>query len=234
MSTENVPKQTRTGARKPAGGVTGGRFALLLGGPVRVTPRLRQQMAGRRVIAADSGILHAEALQVQPELWIGDFDSAPPEALEAHAGVERQAHPPEKDMTDGALALEAALARGARDILFVGALEGRTDHALAHLLQLADLAARGYRAVASSGREEAHGLGPGRHLVDLPAGTRFSLLGFTPLRAVMLRGARWSINDEHIPFASTRPLSNIAEGTVELDIEEGCGVLIASLEEAVA
>ncbi len=209
----------------------GERFALLLGGPVAITRRLRRQLEGRRIIAADAGMRHAPSLDLRPEMWIGDFDSTPPELLERHADIPRIVHPVEKDMTDGALALAAALERGARDILLIGALEGRTDHALAHLLQLADLAARGIRAWASSGREEAHGLAPGRFLVNLPANTRFSILGFTPLKSVILRGARWPLNAETIPFASTRPLSNIATGPIELDIEAGTGVLIASLPE---
>lgn len=225
-STESAASDSA--ASPPAAGE---RFALLLGGPVAITPRLRRQLEGRRIIAADAGMRHAEPLALRPELWIGDFDSAPPELMERHAAIPRIPFPADKDMTDGALALAAALERGARDILLVGALEGRTDHALAHLLQLADLAARGIRALASSGREEVHGLAPGRHLVDLPAGTRFSILGFSPLKSVMLRGARWPLNDETIPFASTRPLSNIATGPIELDIEAGTGVLIASLPE---
>ena len=227
-SPANAPATSTASATSPAAEE---RFALLLGGPVTATARLRRQLEGRRIIAADSGMRHATPLDLDPELWIGDFDSTPPGLFERHVAVPRIAHPADKDMTDGALALAAALERGARDILLVGALEGRTDHALAHLLQLADLAARGIRALASSGREEAHGLAPGHHLVDLPAGTRFSILGFSPLKSVILRGARWPLNAETIPFASTRPLSNIATGSVELDIETGTGVLIASLPE---
>ena len=40
------------------------RFAILLGGNLTVTPRLRQQLAGARVIAADSGMTHAAVLGV--------------------------------------------------------------------------------------------------------------------------------------------------------------------------
>ena len=44
------------------------RFTILLGGDVRVTERLRKQVAGTRVIAADSGIRHVPLLG----LFIGD------------------------------------------------------------------------------------------------------------------------------------------------------------------
>ncbi|MCB1719598.1 MAG: thiamine diphosphokinase, partial [Candidatus Competibacteraceae bacterium] len=48
-------------------------FVILLGGDLSPTPRLRDQVAGARAIAADSGIRHAEALGLDPELWTGDF-----------------------------------------------------------------------------------------------------------------------------------------------------------------
>ena len=53
------------------------RFIILLGGKLVRTPRLDAQMAGARVIAADAGMCHAAMLGVVPELWVGDFDSAP-------------------------------------------------------------------------------------------------------------------------------------------------------------
>ena len=203
-------------------------WTILLAGDLRPTPRLRAQVAGSRVIAADAGIRHATALDLQPELWIGDFDSATEALKEQFAHVPRQPHPADKDATDGALAVAHALANGAGRVMLAGALHGRTDHALAHLLQLADLAERGVSAVASSGREEAHGLIPGRRQrIDLPAGTPFSLLGFGPLRNVHVRNARWELSGEDIPFASTRPLSNIAAGPVEITIGAGPAVLLA-------
>ena len=52
-------------------------FVILLGGDLVVTERLRQQIAGARILAADGGIRHAAALGVDPELWLGDFDSTP-------------------------------------------------------------------------------------------------------------------------------------------------------------
>ena len=51
-------------------------FLILLGGELTVTERLMRQISGARVIAADSGMRHAAALGVNPELWIGDFDSS--------------------------------------------------------------------------------------------------------------------------------------------------------------
>ena len=203
------------------------KWAVLLAGEVWPGARLREQLAGARVVAADAGMRHAEALGVEPEVWIGDFDSAAEAQLARHAHVPRITHPAEKDMTDGALAIAHALEQGAEELLLIGALGGRMDHAMAHMLQLAGLAERGLRALASSGREEAHGLAAGAHEISLPAGTTFSLIGFGPLEGVHIEGAKWPLRGERLAFASTRPISNVALEPLRVRIGKGRGVLIA-------
>jgi thiamine pyrophosphokinase len=48
--------------------------------------------------------------------------------------------PAEKNFTDGELAIEQAIARGATRLILVGAFQvRRTDHALSHLLQAVTL-----------------------------------------------------------------------------------------------
>ena len=87
-------------------------FTILLGGELESTPLLARRIAGSRVIAADAGIAHAAALSLTPELWVGDFDSVPDDLPGAFDAVPRQEFPPEKDKTDGELAVDAAFERG--------------------------------------------------------------------------------------------------------------------------
>ncbi len=224
-------ERTRRGTADTASQGVADRWAVLLAGHLRPTPRLRQQLAGHRVIAADAGLRHAEMLKVHPDLIIGDFDSAPPELLSRYQRLPRIEHPADKDMTDGALAIEHALQQGARQLLLIGALGGpRSDHATMHLLQLAELASRGIQALASSGLEEAWGLAAGEHAIDLPPGATFSLLAFTDLRDVHLHGARWPLQGDTLPFGHSRPMSNVVqEVPLRIRIGAGHGVLLAHL-----
>jgi len=88
-------------------------------------------------IAADKGLEAFEKAGIIPDLLLGDMDSVSTETLSAWGGhSEIHRLPCEKDDTDGALALDAALARGARSVTILGALGGRMDHALANLMLL--------------------------------------------------------------------------------------------------
>ena len=203
------------------------RFSILLGGELTLTSRVRAQTAGTRTIAADSGMAHAAALGLGVELWVGDFDSAPAALQAAYPQVPRQTHPADKDKTDGELAIDAALALGARQLLLVGALGGQTDHALGHLALLLSLAGRGVPAFATSGSEEAYPLLPGRLPISLPPGSRLSVIAFSDLGGLDISGVRWPLQQAAVGIGSTWTLSNVATGPVEIALRSGTGVVLA-------
>jgi len=205
-------------------------FAILLGGELTVTARLTAQLAGTRVIAADSGIRHAELLGVTPELWVGDFDSATDEDQARHRAVAREAHPAAKPKTDGELAVAAALSRGADRLVLVGAFGGRrADHGFLHLAMALALARQGVKVLLTSGREEGMAVLPGEIRPDLPEGTLFSLLAFSDLAGLTITGARWTLADRAVAFGSSLTLSNIAGAGLTIRLAAGQAVLIAQV-----
>lgn len=203
-------------------------FAVLLGGALAVTPRLRADIAGARVVAADGGMRHAAGLDVTPELWVGDFDSTPPELLVAWPEIERQPYPVAKNETDGALAVSVAAERGARRIVLAGALGGeRSDHAMMHLIHAVSLAEEGFSIKLTSGEEEAWPLLPGTREIDLPKDSLFSILGLSPLAGLSIGNVRYPLVDFGLPFGSSRTISNVAEGPIRLSLASGRAILIA-------
>ncbi|QDZ00420.1 thiamine diphosphokinase [Nitratireductor mangrovi] len=203
-------------------------FAILLGGDVQRTPRLDAALAGARVIAADSGIRHAAELGLQPELWIGDFDSVGEAEIAGHPNVEREVFPPEKDQTDGELAIAAAIERGAGSIVLVGAFGGpRADHTFLHLTAAIGLVERGITTLLTSGREEGHPVLPGAASFDYAPGTLFSLLAFSDLSGLTVTGAKWPLDQVEIAFGSSRTLSNEVESALSVSLGSGRALLLA-------
>ena len=203
-------------------------FVILMGGPLTPTGRLAAQLSGARVIAADGGMRHASALGLTPELWVGDFDSTPQSLIDAWPEVAREPYPAAKNETDGEIAVATALERGAKKLVLAGALGGeRSDHAFMHLLYAARLAEDGIEVLLTSGEEEAYPLLPGSVEIGLPKGSLFSILGLDTLTGLSITGARYPLTDFHLPFGSSRTVSNVAEGTVRFTLSSGRALILA-------
>lgn len=203
-------------------------FTILLGGELRLTDRLRAAVSGSRFIAADGGMRHAVALNVQPELWVGDFDSTPADLLAAFPDVPKQPYPAAKAATDGEIAVSEAIDRGAVRLILAGAMGGeRSDHAIQHLLYGVQLAEKGFDLLLTSGDEEAVPLLPGTLELALPADSLFSVLGFSDLKGLFIDNARYPLHDFHLPFGMSRTISNVAEGAVRFSLGSGRAIVLA-------
>ncbi len=209
------------------------RFVILLSGPINPTPDLRDAAAGCRCIAADAGIDHAAPLGLTPELWVGDFDSTT-RPREAFPNVPVETFPTDKDRTDGEIAVEAAIDRGASALLLVGALRGpRSDHAFSNLILALRYAARGLDVELFDGQERGWPLkvgGPARTF-PLAPGAQFSILKFTDLAGLTIRGARYPLDAVEVPFHSILTQSNEALGPVEVALGAGTAILLAEAQE---
>jgi thiamine pyrophosphokinase len=206
-------------------------FVILLGGDLVATPRLTSQIVGARVIAADSGIRHATPLGLTPELWVGDFDSAETADFDAFPDVLRETFPAAKDKTDGELAVDIALSRGATRLILVGAFGGpRVDHAFLHLTLALALAEGGMTVMLSSGNQEGLPLLPGEQTFDLVPDTLFSVLGFSDLRELTLTGAHWPLDNVDVPFGSSLTISNRVADRLRASLGSGRALVVAQTE----
>jgi thiamine pyrophosphokinase len=88
------------------------------------------------VICADGGTRHALALGIQPDLIVGDMDSADPQQLKefSKAGVGMESFSHDKNETDLELAINRAMELQPKQIVIVAALGGR----LANITLLSD------------------------------------------------------------------------------------------------
>jgi thiamine pyrophosphokinase len=204
------------------------RFTILLGGDLVPTPGVKRQVAGSSVIAADSGIRHAKALGLEPELWVGDFDSVSDDLLAEWPGIPREIFPAGKDKTDGELAIDEAFARGATEFVLVGAFGGaRADHAFLHMALAIRLAEKGTPTLLTSGAQEGRAVLKGRTTFDYESGTLFSILGFSDLSGLSVEGARWPLHEIEMPFGSSLTISNEVTGTLAVTLKSGRALLVA-------
>ncbi len=174
------------------------------------------------VVAADGGARHARPLGLTVDQWVGDGDSLPAEDLEAlrSDGTAIDLVGRDKDQSDTELALAAAVASGARDIVVLGAFGGaRLDHALANvsLLGGADLGGRDTVLLDAAARVRlVRAPGTNGEPVSVAlAGRRGDLVSLLPyggdVVGVTTDGLRYPLRDEPLLFGSARGLSNLRD-----------------------
>ena len=170
------------------------------------------------VIAADGGLQHTQALGIEPQEILGDFDSL------GYIPQDARVFPVEKDDTDAMLAARRGLALGFREFLYYGSLDGkRLDHTVANyqtLQYLADHGARGYLVgqdflvtVVKEGR------------IFFPEGTEGLLSVFclgADARGVSLRGLYYPLEEGTLTAGFPLGVSNHFTGApAEISVEAG-------------
>lgn len=104
------------------------------------------------LVAADGGLERMAALELIPDVIIGDMDTASGELVERYRGVPVLRHPAAKNETDSELAVLWCLEGNVGEIVICNGLEGRFDHSCALLQNLAFIHGKGAR-----GRIESEG-----------------------------------------------------------------------------
>ena len=170
------------------------------------------------VIAADGGLQHTQALGIEPQEILGDFDSL------GYIPQDARVFPVEKDDTDAMLAARRGLALGFREFLYYGSLDGkRLDHTVANyqtLQYLADHGARGYLVgqdflvtVVKEGR------------IFFPEGTEGVISVFclgADARGVSLRGLYYPLEEGTLTAGFPLGVSNHFTGApTEISVEAG-------------
>lgn len=187
------------------------------------------------VVAADSGVIEAHRRGLRVDLLVGDLDSAPPEEVNrvTSGGGRIRVYPPDKDATDLELALEAAGAEGATQVVVVGGLAGRLDHLVGNVLVLAQARFASLEIDAVFGAARLHVVrgrralrGEPRELVSL-----FAVGGVA--RGVRSKGLRWRLDGDDLHPGSTLGVSNEFVER-EASVSVGEGVVLAILPGAEA
>jgi thiamine pyrophosphokinase len=188
------------------------------------------------VVGADGGARFLLGAGVVPDLVVGDFDSLSPEDTERlmALGVAVVRHPTRKDLTDGELAVDEALRRGAGELVLAGAL-GALDHALGHLAILRRLAARGVPARLMAPQLSVRVLvAPSKVALDAVPRTRVSVVPLGDGAVVTLTGFDYPLDRGILPADACLGLGNyVAAEHAVVSLHEGAvAVLVESGRES--
>jgi thiamine pyrophosphokinase len=187
------------------------------------------------VLAADGGARFLARLGVRPDAVVGDFDSldeADARRLEAD-GVELVRHPVRKDVTDGELAVDEALRRGAGEVVLAGAT-GALDHTLGHLAILRRLAARGVAArLAAPDLSVAVLQAPAAVTLGAPAGVRVSVVPLGGDVMVSLAGLDYPLDHGRLPADGCLGLGNhvASAGAAAIEVHSGVAAVLVEADE---
>ncbi len=206
------------------------------GDPPSAHDLARWLRAGDLLICADGGARVALRAGLAPALVIGDFDSLSDAELDqlAKGGAHLTRHPREKDETDLELALNVAAGR-ADEIIVLGALGGRLDHAFANIMLLSLPALAGHEVIIAHGAERIRLIDARERAASMrlhgAAGDTVSLL---PLggdaRGIITDGLRYPLRDETLFVSAARGVSNEMTG-VSARVTVSSGMLLCVMRD---
>ncbi len=190
---------------------------------------------GDYIIACDGGIRHCIAMNIIPNIIIGDFDSANASLLEDFRGKSiALKFPVEKDHTDGELGVLRSIQyceeHGLGEAIILGAFShnGRFDHVLANIFMLKLFDDKGIRGSLVCEKNEVYYLSK-----DISLKSNKKYLSIIPLTETVeiesSTGLKYSLDDETFYFGSSRSLSNqCIEEDISINLKSGKAVLTLS------
>lgn len=178
------------------------------------------------VICADGGLDMARRMGIQPDLIVGDFDSAETEPPE---NVETIHLPVEKDETDMLYGVKEGLRRGYSSFVLLGGLGGqRFDHSIANLCVLSYIADRGGRAVMADGKTRVFVISSGRLVFTDLKGATLSVFPFGGNSCtVTYKGLQYPLIHYPLQLNDALGVSNcIVDSRAEVILHQGKALVI--------
>ena len=158
-------------------------------------------------IFCDCGLKHREALGIDPQLIVGDFDSFKNPKMSCETIVL----PCEKDDTDTVFAVKEALKRGFDDFLLIGVVGQRLDHTLGNVSVLRMLFDKGVKALIVDDYCEMQAVGREVVFVD-DSFPYFSLINiFGETKGITIKNAKYPLENAEITCDYQYGVSNEVE-----------------------
>jgi thiamine pyrophosphokinase len=185
------------------------------------------------VACADCGITHCIELNLNVNLWVGDFDST---KFNDFAGspylksAEIIRLNPQKDDTDTEHIIDALVDAGYEDITLFGALGTRLDHSLANVYLMEKAFLKGATLTIINENNILHYVNNSTIEINK---SDYKYVSVLPLDAVRVsnQGFFYPLNDEVLYRASSRGISNEISGKRgTITVSDGSALVIESID----
>lgn len=161
------------------------------------------------IICADGGANYAKELKIRPDIILGDMDSITEETKAFYNGVKFSSYPPKKDETDTELAIDHAIAIGAKEVTILGGLGSRMDHSLGNIYLLKRLFDAGVKAEMTNENNIIQLIGRTVEF-QLPIGTVVSLLPIGgDVEGLTISGFEYPITKGQMTMNNPYGISNV-------------------------
>ena len=192
------------------------------------TDRIRKQIeSADRIVCADGGANHLAAVDVTPDLILGDLDSVHPDTLQRFKDVET-IKDTDQFSTDTMKIINHELSLGMEELLLLGATGGRIDHALSNLSLLtryADL------IKISIMDERTETLFIKKSITfNSTVRRKISLMVLGGESSVTSKGLRWELDGESQRFRPFGISNEVADSSVTIEVE-GSGIFLFKIFE---
>jgi len=186
------------------------------------------------IVAVDRGLVHCMDVGLQPDLLVGDFDSAPAQLLNDSRilKVKRHTYPSEKASSDLELCLELLESYNPQVVTLFGVSGGRTDHMLFNW-QLPLLKQWPFKLCFIDRSTQAYILTAKNNELLLKAqlGATVSLIALSSTDGICTEGLQYALTDATIKPGSTLGLSNVVESP-QIRIAMINGTLLVMLQKS--
>lgn len=192
------------------------------------TDRIRKQIeSADRIVCADGGANHLAAVDVTPDLILGDLDSVHPDTLQRFKDVET-IKDTDQFSTDTMKIIDHELSLGMEELLLLGATGGRIDHTLSNLSLLtryADL------IKISIMDERTETLFIKKSITfNSTVRRKISLMVLGGESSVTSKGLRWELDGESQRFSPFGISNEVADSPVTIEVE-GSGIFLFKIFE---
>lgn len=186
------------------------------------------------VIAADSGLEYADALNIKTDFLLGDYDSVDGGVLARYQqNTDMVTYPREKDYTDTHIALLRAIEMGAEHIALLGATGTRYDHAMTNIFILKQALASGVSAAIFDAYNKIY-LADGNVTIqkEQQYGRYLSFAPMTEQVKLSVSGVKYPLKDFTLEQGLSLCQSNeITEEAAEIQIQSGILIVFETRDE---